>query len=76
MSDTVREPFLFVRHPQWQPSYDMDGPLAVETRTKMLDRAAADRMLIEAYHFPFPACGHIVKSAGGFDLEPAIWAPL
>ena len=76
MSDTVREPFLFVRHPQWQPSYDMDGPLAVETRTKMLDRAAADRMLIEAYHFPFPACGHIVKSAGGFDLEPAMWAPL
>lgn len=76
MSDTVREPFLFVRHPQWQPSYDMDGPLAVETRSKMLDRAAADRMPVEAYHFPFPACGHIVKVASGFALEPAMWAPL
>ena len=76
MSDTAREPFLFVRHPQWQPSYDMDGPLAAKTRTEMLDRAAADRMLVEAYHFPFPACGHIVKSGAGYDLVPAMWAPL
>ena len=76
MSDTAREPFLFVRHPQWQPSYDMDGPLAARTRMNMLDRAAADRMPIEAYHFPFPACGHIVKSGSGFDLVPAMWAPL
>ena len=76
MSDTAREPFLFVRHPQWQPSYDMDGPLAAKTRMAMLDRAAADRMPIEAYHFPFPACGHIVKSGSGYDLLPVMWAPL
>jgi glyoxylase-like metal-dependent hydrolase (beta-lactamase superfamily II) len=62
MSDTAREPWLFVRHPEWQPSYDMDGPLAAKTRAVMLDLAAADRMLVEAYHFPFPACGHVVKS--------------
>ena len=76
MSDTAREPWLFVRHPRWQPSYDMDGPLAVKTRTDMLDRAAADRMLVEAYHFPFPACGHIVKDGAGYDFAPAMWAPL
>ena len=76
MSDTAREPFLFVRHPQWQPSYDMDGPLAAKTRVAMLDRAAADRMLVEAYHFPFPACGHIVKTGSGYEMAPAIWAPL
>jgi glyoxylase-like metal-dependent hydrolase (beta-lactamase superfamily II) len=76
MSDTAREPWLFVRHPEWQPSYDMDGPLAAKARTDMLDRAAADRMLVEAYHFPFPACGHIVRSGAGFDLAPVMWAPL
>jgi len=76
MSDTAREPWLFVRHPDWQPSYDMDGPLAVRTRIAMLDRAAADRMLVEAYHFPFPACGHIVKSGSGYELVPAMWRPL
>jgi len=76
MSDTAREPFLFVRHPQWQPSYDMDGPQAVRTRVGMLDRAAAARMLVEAYHFPFPACGHIVKAGAGYELEPVMWEPL
>ena len=76
MSDTARNPYLFVRHPDWQPSFDMDGPMAAQARRHMLDRAAADRMLVEAYHFPFPACGHIVKSGGGYEFEPVMWSPL
>lgn len=76
MSDTVRNPFLFARHPDWQPVFDMDGPLAVKARRHMLDRAAADRMLVAAYHFPFPACGHIVRTRTGFELVPAMWRPL
>lgn len=76
MSDTVRNPYLFVRHPDWQPIFDMDGPLAVKARRHMLDRAVADRMLVEAYHFPFPACGHIAKNGSGYELEPVMWRPL
>jgi glyoxylase-like metal-dependent hydrolase (beta-lactamase superfamily II) len=76
MSDTVRNPYLFVRHPDWQPIFDMDGPLAVKARRAMLERAAAERMLVEAYHFPFPACGHIFKSGAGYELTPVMWAPL
>ena len=34
----------------------------------MLDRAAADRMLVEAYHFPFPASGHIARNGKGYEL--------
>jgi glyoxylase-like metal-dependent hydrolase (beta-lactamase superfamily II) len=76
MSDTVRNPYLFARHPNWQPIFDMDGGLAVKARRAMLDRAASDRMLVEAYHFPFPACGHIVRTAIGYELVPAMWQPL
>ena len=76
MSDTVRNPYLFARHPDWQPIFDMDGPQAVMARRAMLDRAAADRMLVEAYHFPFPACGHMVKTATGYELVPVEWQPL
>jgi glyoxylase-like metal-dependent hydrolase (beta-lactamase superfamily II) len=76
MSDTVRNPYLFARHPDWQPAFDMDGPQAVNARRRMLDRVAADRMLIEAYHFPFPACGHIAKTASGYDFVPSEWKPL
>ena len=76
MSDTVRNPYLFARHPDWQPAFDMDGLQAVEARRRMLDRVAADRMLIEAYHFPFPACGHIAKTASGYEFVPIEWKPL
>ena len=76
MSDTVRDPYLFARHPDWQPIFDMDGPQAVAARRDMLERAAADRMLVEAFHFPFPACGHIAKTGTGYELVPVMWAPL
>jgi glyoxylase-like metal-dependent hydrolase (beta-lactamase superfamily II) len=76
MSDTVRNPYLFARHPDWQPIFDMDGAEAVAARRRMLDRVAADRMLIEAYHFPFPACGYMAKTASGYEFVPAEWKPL
>jgi glyoxylase-like metal-dependent hydrolase (beta-lactamase superfamily II) len=76
MSDTVRDPYLFARHPDWQPLFDMDGPMAVKARRQMLDRASADRMLVEAYHFPFPATGHIARNGKGYELVPAMWRPL
>ena len=76
LGDAVRNPYLFARHPDWQPSFDMDGPLAVKTRRQMLDRAAADRMLVAGYHFPFPASGHIVRSGKGYELVPTLWQPL
>ena len=76
MSDTVRNPYLFARYPDWQPTFDMDGPQAVAARRQMLDRVVADRMLVQGYHFPFPACGHMVKTAAGYDLVPVEWQPL
>ena len=76
MSDTVRNPYLFARHPDWQPTFDMDGPQAVAARRQMLDRAVADRMLVQAYHFPFPACGHMAKTATGYEFVPVEWQPL
>lgn len=76
VSDTARNPYLFVRHPDWQPQFDMDGPMAARARRAMLDRAAADRTPVAGYHFPFPAYGHIVRRGAGFDFEPALWSPL
>ncbi len=73
LSDTTNNPLLFARHPDWQPILDMDGAMAVDTRHKLLDRAAADRMLVQGYHFPFPASGHIVRTATGYDLVPVLW---
>jgi glyoxylase-like metal-dependent hydrolase (beta-lactamase superfamily II) len=76
LGDVTNHPWLFARHPQWQGVFDTDGAMAAETRKRMLDRAAADRMLVQGYHFPFPASGYITKTATGYDVVPVMWQPL
>ncbi|HYA07319.1 MAG TPA: MBL fold metallo-hydrolase [Xanthobacteraceae bacterium] len=75
LGDTAQHPAVFARHPDWQAAFDIDGDAAVATRKKLFDRAAADRMLVTGYHFPFPACGHLIKTAGGYEHVPVEWQP-
>jgi hypothetical protein len=75
LADTTNNPWLFVRNPEWQVSFDADGSQAVATRRKLLDRVAADRMLAHGYHWPFPASGYITRTAKGYELVPATWQP-
>ena len=75
LSDTAQHPAVFARHPDWQAAFDIDGAAAVATRKRLFDRAAADRMLVTGYHFPFPACGHLVKTASGYEHVPVEWQP-
>ena len=76
LSDTAQHPAVFARHPDWQAAFDVDGNATVSTRKKLFDRAAADRMLVTGYHFPFPACGHLIKTATGYEHVPVEWQPV
>jgi glyoxylase-like metal-dependent hydrolase (beta-lactamase superfamily II) len=75
LSDTTNHPALFVRNPEWQPVFDMDGNQASETRRKLLDMAAAERAQVAFYHAPFPATGHIRKDANRYEFVPVQWTP-
>ena len=75
LSDTTNHPWLFARNPEWQPAFDIDGSMAVNTRRKLLDRAVADRMLVQGYHFPFPASGFIARDCNGYNFVPVMWQP-
>ncbi len=74
MSDTTNNPALFARHPEWSAVFDMDGPQAVQTRRKMLDMAAADKMQVSFYHASFPATGFIAKEGPAYQMIPVSWA--
>jgi len=75
LGDTAQHPAVFARHPDWQAAFDIDGSAAVATRKRIFDRASADRMLVTGYHFPFPACGHLIKTATGYEHVPVEWQP-
>jgi glyoxylase-like metal-dependent hydrolase (beta-lactamase superfamily II) len=69
-NDTAYVPALLAPHPDWQGSYDQDGPLAVETRRKLIDRVIADKIAICGAHFPFPGIGAFAKDGSGYVFTP------
>jgi glyoxylase-like metal-dependent hydrolase (beta-lactamase superfamily II) len=72
--DTTNIPSLFARNPDWQFAFDTDGDLAVQTRKRLYDRAAADKMLTAGYHWPFPAVGYVSKEGNGYRVNPLTWS--
>lgn len=74
MSDTTNHPALFVRNPEWQAIFDMDGAQAIQTRRRLLDMATSEKAQVAFYHAPFPATGHIAKDGNGYRLVPAQWS--
>jgi glyoxylase-like metal-dependent hydrolase (beta-lactamase superfamily II) len=74
-SDVTNAPFLFVRNPRWHLVFDQDPKMAEATRLKVYDMLAAEKLLVQAYHYPFPAAGHIEKAGDGYRVHPVKWTP-
>jgi hypothetical protein len=70
---SANNPFLFLRNPEWHFLFDVDGPLAVQTRRKVYYMVIAEKMLICGFHWPFPAVGHVEKDGNCYRLLPATW---
>ena len=74
-SDVTNRPELFVRNPGWHASYDQIPDQAEATRRRVLDMLIADNMLVQTFHAPFPALGHIEKDGQHYRFVPAPWNP-
>jgi glyoxylase-like metal-dependent hydrolase (beta-lactamase superfamily II) len=70
-NDTMYVPALLAPHPDWQGAYDQDGPMAVATRRKIVDRVIADKTMICGAHFPFPGLGKFAKDGNAYAFTPA-----
>jgi glyoxylase-like metal-dependent hydrolase (beta-lactamase superfamily II) len=73
--DLTTLPQLFVRNPGWHVMFDMDAPKAEETRRRVYDQVAADKIPVQGYHFPFPAVAYIERSSSGYREVPVMWNP-
>ena len=69
-ADTMYVPALLAPHPEWQGAYDQDGPTAITTRRKLIDRVIADGIKICGSHFPFPGTGTFVKDGNAYGFTP------
>jgi glyoxylase-like metal-dependent hydrolase (beta-lactamase superfamily II) len=75
-ADVSNVPDLFLTHPDWQVMFDSEPEKAVATRRRVYDMAAAEKMFIAGYHFPFPGLGWVEKAGSGYRLIPAAWNPV
>lgn len=73
IADCIHHHCLSLRNPGWHIRFDTDAAKGAETRKRMLDRAAADKAMVLAYHMPFPGVGHIRREGDGFEWVPAEW---
>lgn len=70
IADVANHHALSFAHPGWRFAFDTDPGLAVETRRKLFDRAAAERLRIFGAHMPFPALGRVKKVGGAYEFVP------
>jgi glyoxylase-like metal-dependent hydrolase (beta-lactamase superfamily II) len=74
-ADVTNVPFLFVRNPGWHLVFDQDPKAAEETRRKVYDMLVAEKLMVQGFHYPFPAMAHVEKSATGYREVPVPWSP-
>jgi glyoxylase-like metal-dependent hydrolase (beta-lactamase superfamily II) len=73
-SDVTNNP-LFVRNPGWHAFFDQDPQMAEAIRRKVYDMLVADKMTVQAFHYPFPALARIEKTGTGYLEIPMPWSP-
>jgi glyoxylase-like metal-dependent hydrolase (beta-lactamase superfamily II) len=69
-SDVCNNAFVFAPRPDWQGFFDQDPAQAAATRRRVYDMLAADKLPVQAYHFPFPALRRVEKASDGYRTVP------
>lgn len=73
--DVSHVPYLFVRNPGWHVFFDQDPAAAEATRRRVYDMLVTEKMLMQGFHYPFPALAQIEKTSSGYREIPILWNP-
>ena len=69
--DLAHHHILLLEKPLTEFFYDTDPKQSAQTRVRMLNMFAANRIPILSYHFPWPGIGHVAKAGEGFRYFPS-----
>lgn len=68
--DVLGHSILHMRHPEWFMRVDQIPDVAVETRQRLLARAADEKIPALIHHFPFPGLGRITRDGNAYRYTP------
>ena len=60
--DAMVNPIVSFEHPEWKFGFDADHDQAVKNRKALADRAAADKLKMLGFHWPYPGVGFAEKN--------------
>lgn len=66
ISDTANHFVITLQRPEWHVSFDTDKEMAAQTRKRIFDMLATDRLPFIGYHMPFPALAYLKKEGQGY----------
>ena len=61
---------VHVERPEWYTAFDLEPERMVESRNRMLERAADNATLVMAQHLPAPGLGHITRTDSEYEWNP------
>lgn len=69
--DAILHP-IHLAEPAWHAAFDMDPQAARRTRRRLLERAVAEGLSLQCFHFhPFPGIGRVEADDGAWRWRPA-----
>ncbi len=71
LGDIAHHHIVSMRIPRAAFTYDTDGKQGVETRLRVFDMLASQRIQMVGYHFPYPGIGHVVKWKENYSYVPS-----
>ncbi len=69
VSDTVLHP-IHLEQPDWYAAVDLDPGRVEVTRRRILAKAATEKALVIAFHFPFPGLGYVIQKGKEWQWQP------
>lgn len=71
IGDLTHHHVLLLEKPRIEFAFDTDPKQSADSRVRVLDMLAAQRIPLIAYHFPWPGIGNVAKQGEGFRFYPA-----
>lgn len=72
--DTVHVPEIQVPRAQVTSEYDIDEHLAADSRRRIFDLVATERLLVAGGHLHMPGFAHLVRTSDTYRLIPETWS--
>lgn len=61
---------VILEHPEWYAAVDLDPEQVVAARRQFFSKAAGEKALVFAFHFPFPGLGYVARKGDAWEWQP------